>query len=288
VIVKRFAPSSALVPFVRTFEIVEALEPTTRTLIPDTGLVMGFRYAGSATLLDPTGPRLLPNSVVTGLRTSVRRMQTAAGSGIVLAKFRAAGAASFFSEPLHHWFGLMCELGELINDHAEVACTSSRIAAATSDTERIAIFEQFLLSRQSLLTQQRQAPQAPDPIVSRALRAIDAAADSIRVRTIARELHVSQDTLEKRFRRVVGASPKQFATIVRLRRAIELSQQHNTLTKLALDAGYYDQSHFNRDFRAITGTAPGHFFENTAFCWTPDTVTRASIGPSSMSGSDAA
>ncbi len=34
-------------------------------------------------------------------------MHTAANSGIILAKFRAAGAAPFFMEPLHHLFGAM-------------------------------------------------------------------------------------------------------------------------------------------------------------------------------------
>jgi AraC-like DNA-binding protein len=32
------------------------------------------------------------------------------------------------------------------------------------------------------------------------------------------------------------------------------------LTQLALDAGYFDQSHFNREVRAVTGEAPGRFF----------------------------
>jgi len=98
------------------------------------------------------------------------------------------------------------------------------------------------------------------------LHAICAAAGAIRVGQIARDLRVSQDTLEKRFRRVVGASPKQFASIVRLRRAVELSRETTTLTALAQDAGYYDQAHFIRDFRAVTGDAPGHFFLNASYC----------------------
>ncbi len=102
--------------------------------------------------------------------------------------------------------------------------------------------------------------------MSAALRAIGAAAGAIRVRTLAQDLGVSQDALEKHFRRIVGASPKQFATIVRVRQAVELSRQSPSLTALALDAGYYDQSHFIRDFRAITGDAPGHFFQHARYC----------------------
>jgi hypothetical protein len=127
VVVKQFAPGPALALFVRAFEVVEAQEAAPRTLLPDTGFVIGFRYSGSTTLLDGASMRPLPNTVVTGLRTSARQVHTSANDGIVLAKFGAAGAASFFTEPPHHLFGLTCPLGELIDDE-DVASTSSRIA----------------------------------------------------------------------------------------------------------------------------------------------------------------
>jgi AraC-like DNA-binding protein len=162
-------------------------------------------------------------------------------------------------------FGEMPALDDLL-DRDAVARTSRQIIAATSDAERVAIVEQFLLSQQQQQQQRQQRAFSPDPLVGGALRAICAAAGAIRVGQIARDLRVSQDTLEKRFRRIVGASPKQFASIVRLRRAVELSRENTTLTALAQDAGYYDQSHFIRDFRAFTGDAPGHFFLNATYC----------------------
>jgi AraC-like DNA-binding protein len=269
VVIKQFAPSAALAPFVRVYEIIETTDAVTRTLLPDTCIIIGFRYAGAATLLNgdgpqrgngdtPTAPTLkapLPNVCVTGLRTSVREMHTAANSGIILAKFRSAGAAPFFMEPLRRLFGATCPLTATSPDDGERIRT---IVDAASDDERVARVEQFLLKRHN--------PLEPNALVSAALRAIGAAAGAVRVRTLAQDLGVSQDALEKHFRRIVGASPKQFATIVRLRQAVELSRQSPSLTALALDAGYYDQSHFIRDFRAITGDAPGHFFQHARFC----------------------
>jgi AraC-like DNA-binding protein len=259
VVIKQFAPSAILAPFIRAYEIIETRDAVTRTLLPDTCVIIGFRYAGASTLLNGDGgtPRApLPNTCVTGLRTSVREMHTAANSGIILAKFRAAGAAPFFTEPLHHLFGATCPLTELDDDNA--AARIRAIVNASTDDERVAQVEQFLLMR--------HRPIEPNALVSAALRAIGATAGAIRVRTLAQDLGVSQDALEKHFRRIVGATPKQFATIVRLRQAVELSRQSPSLTALALDAGYYDQSHFIRDFRAITGDAPGHFFQHARFC----------------------
>ena len=282
-VIKQFAPSAALAPFIRAYEIIETTDAVTRTLLPDTCIIIGFRYAGSSTLLngdaridtnaresagdrnrnrdgdgakDSGTPRPpLPNLCITGLRTSVREMHTAANSGIILAKFRAAGAAPFFTEPLHHLFGATCPLTITSSDDAERV---HAIVHASSDDERVARVEEFLLTR--------HRPVEPSALVSAALRAIGSSAGKIRVRTLADDLGISQDALEKHFRRIVGASPKQFATIVRLRQAVELSRESPSLTALALDAGYYDQSHFIRDFRAITGDAPGHFFQHGRYC----------------------
>jgi AraC-like DNA-binding protein len=92
------------------------------------------------------------------------------------------------------------------------------------------------------------------------VRAIRAAPGSIRIRALAARLGLSQDRLEKRVRRAVGASPKQLASILRLRRAVDAYRPGASLTRLSADAGYFDQSHFIREFRSVTGEAPQRFF----------------------------
>ncbi|HJW43346.1 MAG TPA: helix-turn-helix domain-containing protein, partial [Geothrix sp.] len=74
------------------------------------------------------------------------------------------------------------------------------------------------------------------------------------------------DSLEKRFRAVAGASPKQLAAILRLRRAIAAHRPGMSLTRLALDAGYYDQPHFIRQFVATVGTPPRAYLEGAEYC----------------------
>lgn len=77
---------------------------------------------------------------------------------------------------------------------------------------------------------------------------------------------LSQDALEKRFRRVVGATPKQYASVVRLRRAVEAFGTGRSLTQISLDAGYCDQSHFIRHFRQVTGEAFRGFLATAEYC----------------------
>jgi methylphosphotriester-DNA--protein-cysteine methyltransferase len=74
------------------------------------------------------------------------------------------------------------------------------------------------------------------------------------------QLHISQSALEKRFRQAVGASPKKFASIVRLKSVIKQYDGANSLTALGYEAGFYDQAHFIKEFKAFTGDTPEKFF----------------------------
>lgn len=257
--VRTFAPGEALAPFVRTFEILEAGEAAEKVLVPETGLILGFRYAGSSSLVEGAGLLKVPDQVVTGLRVTARRMATAAGSGIVLAKFREGAAGAFFDPPLHQLFGATLPL-EALTDPGTVEAASARIRAARNHRERVAALEQFLL------WQRARRDWRADPAVGAALRAIHADPAALRVAPLAKSLGLSVDGLEKRFRRSVGASPKQVASILRLRRALGAHRPGTPLTRLALDAGYYDQAHFIRQVVAAVGMAPRAFLQAGDFC----------------------
>jgi AraC-like DNA-binding protein len=269
------APSARLAPFVRRFTIVETDAEATRMLLPEHGLVLGIRFGGSASLVhaDASATRVA-DATITGIVGAARRMRTSAGGGVVLAAFRETGAAQFFVEPLHELFGRTLSLDELI-PRADLARVRAQIAGARDNAQRIAWLERFLIAR--------VGRGASDPLVDAAVRAIHRARGSLRIAALARELGISQDPLEKRFRRTVGTSPKQLASLIRLRHAIDARMRivgggenasrgidarraGASWSRLAIEAGYFDQSHFIREFRAITGSAPTRFFRDTAYC----------------------
>jgi AraC-like DNA-binding protein len=77
---------------------------------------------------------------------------------------------------------------------------------------------------------------------------------------LADELGTSLRTLQQRFSRHVGASPKWVLRLFRLQEAAMILKREDTpLTDLALSLGYADQAHFCRDFKAIIGMTPSAF-----------------------------
>ena len=83
-----------------------------------------------------------------------------------------------------------------------------------------------------------------------------------RVREVARETGWSMRYFSQIFRENVGLSPKVWCRIQRFQRAVR--QLHSgadvAWAELALDCGYYDQSHFANEFRAFSG------IDATSYC----------------------
>lgn len=69
-----------------------------------------------------------------------------------------------------------------------------------------------------------------------------------------------QRKLERQFQRHVGLSPKFYSRIVRLGHIFELMQQGDkTWSDLVYDSGFYDQSHFIKNFKEFTGEDPSAY-----------------------------
>lgn len=66
--------------------------------------------------------------------------------------------------------------------------------------------------------------------------------------------------LRRRFTVAVGYGPATYLRVLRLQRAIALAPRTRGLAALAARAGYADQAHLGREFRALTGLTPGAYF----------------------------
>jgi AraC-like DNA-binding protein len=60
------------------------------------------------------------------------------------------------------------------------------------------------------------------------------------------------------FRDAVGLSPKRYCRVLRFRRALQLvaGNRASVLAQVALESGYSDQAHFQREFRELAGMTP--------------------------------
>ena len=105
--------------------------------------------------------------------------------------------------------------------------------------------------------------RSPDPIVLDAVALIAHQSGNLLVRDIYEGLGISKSTLEQRFQREVTISPKEFCKIEKLRGFMANYRQYHpshNLTQLTFQSGYYDQSHFIKDFRYFMDMSPRTYF----------------------------
>jgi AraC-like DNA-binding protein len=244
-------PCDQLKPYVKQFIISENDDAQTYKVLPGTSLVMGFQYSGKLSFQSDASQVPLATAGITGLMDGYRIFQNTANTGTVLVIFHEAGAAQFFTNPVNELFRESLSLEHLFSASV-LGEIKERLSMANSDAERIAIVETLLLA---LL---RNIP--PDLMVYKALQLIHHSNGAIRIAELAEKLNTSQSPLEKRFRKIVGASPKKFASIVRIKSVIA-ALDGGDRDGAAFLAGYYDQAHFIKDFKTFTADTPEQYLK---------------------------
>lgn len=107
---------------------------------------------------------------------------------------------------------------------------------------------------------------ANHPLVAPLAQVLVDAEGGVPIAELERRAGVTARHLERLFNEVVGLTPKKLSVILRFdkaRRALFWNPKAD-LTDVAHDLGYYDHSHFIRDFRALFGMTPSEFKEWTA------------------------
>jgi AraC-like DNA-binding protein len=129
---------------------------------------------------------------------------------------------------------------------------AERLADARDAGGRHAMAQRLLASR---LASDLTTP----PEVQYAVARLRATRGAARVDALASEVGWSRRHLTARFREEVGLPPKALGRLIRVEHAARRVRAGDALGDIAYDAGYADQSHFNRDFRELVGCRPTEF-----------------------------
>lgn len=252
---EEFIPTEILRPFIKAYRIIESQEELENRVLPNTSIAIAFRFKGDNSYTTDTGKTNLPTITFSGLRRSVRLINYSKNTSTLIVLFKECGASAFFNEPLHELFEKSISLDNIINT-SELKLIEELLSEAKNNSHRVAIVDRFLLNKLKRFNS--------DILVSEAIKRIHFAKGLIKINKLAESLYISKDAFEKRFRKIAGASPKQFASIVRMSSIVH-KESDKRLLDLAFDAGYYDQAHFNKDFKLFTGQTPTDFYKSASF-----------------------
>jgi AraC-like DNA-binding protein len=201
-----------------------------------------------------------PRSFVVGQMRRFLEIAPVGRSGFIAVRFHARGAYRFFPRPLQQIAAGVVDLTDVWRQRANE--WTDRVGSAGEMSERVRIVEEALHAA-------LRANGQHDSIVDRCLHLIETRAGQSTVAQLASEIGASSRQLTRRFQNAVGVSPKEFSRVQRFRHTLRClrKREHAMLTELALACGYFDQAHFNHEFREFAGMTPGELFTfpNVAF-----------------------
>ncbi|WP_160714249.1 helix-turn-helix domain-containing protein [Chitinophaga solisilvae] len=95
------------------------------------------------------------------------------------------------------------------------------------------------------------------------------------VKAIARDAQLTERSIQLRFRKYTGSSPKELLRFIRFKQVLQRLQDNPSPAPdwydIILDFGYHDQSHLIKDFQHYLGATPQQFvqqIQKTGFCIT--------------------
>jgi len=167
-----------------------------------------------------------------------------------------AGAYGVLGRPLHELTGITVDLRDVAGDAADELL--ERCAAAASPRARLRAAGAWVRDR-------LERHGRSDPAVSWMAGEIERCSGAVTISRLRDRTGWSKSRLATRFREQVGVSPKTFARVVRFRKALEGVSRGDPLAEVAQASGYFDQPHFNADFREFAGFTPTEYRERSRF-----------------------
>ena len=188
---------------------------------------------------------------VIGPMTRQQTFRFPSGARIVGVRFRPGMAATY-----------------LRTAPSEVTDTSATLEdlwgrSARELRQRIAEAESVDEARSLLLSS--LAPPPTPTFLQRAIEFISRQNGIIDLEFVARQANLSPRQFRRRCLEETGLTPKHLCRILRFRNArlLAAASARPIWSDIALEAGYFDQSHLIRDFLEFTGQTPVSVFSNT-------------------------
>lgn len=255
-------PAALLRPFIKHYWFIatDGAASHTEYLPSDTGCGLLFNLSGSLILGNEDGNAtqarpLAPPIILSGPHTRFLPVTTGPYCDAAGIRFQPGMAYPFFQTTLAE-FVTPTAAPEALCQRLHLTQVFDQLVAIKDVTARSEFLNHWLLDQlQKALNVNPELPHALNQLEQQTLPSIT---------SLAETTQLSQRQLERVFKEWVGISPKQYSRLLRInsaRHQLKSSKSDTDLSEVALAAGYFDQAHFNREFKRVVGLTPGQYLK---------------------------
>jgi len=189
-----------------------------------------------------------------GFRTEPITIPSGKESEMLIIQFKKGRAFPFLIEPMQNLTNFVVDAELVIS--REILSIREKLLVASNPFRKFQVLEKQLLK--IYLGKLNE-----NPFVDFAVSTIIAAPNLYSIKSISDKVGYSQKHLIKLFKEHVGVTPKEFLKVIRFQKAIQQIENQISVdwSQMALDCGFYDQSHFIADFKNFSGFTPTGYME---------------------------
>jgi AraC-like DNA-binding protein len=193
-----------------------------------------------------------------GQMTEPRRVETSGRIDMLCIRFFPHTACFFIEENLGSFTNQISSLTEVLG--VSTRDLHGRLIETTVLEQQLKMIDNYLLNR---LNRNRIKNISTLNLVGRITMDLEANDHEDQIYHAARRNGISTRYLHKIFSRYIGVSPKRYLEIHRFKGSLDkIKAGQSSLTSIAYDCGYSDQSHFIREFKSFSGSTPSNWLKN--------------------------
>ncbi|NOT73592.1 MAG: helix-turn-helix transcriptional regulator [Cyclobacteriaceae bacterium] len=172
-------------------------------------------------------------------------------------RFFPHSAVYFLHDKIENFNNQIFDLADVMGN--EVKSLHHQLLDCQNATMRIRLVETFLIHRLSVSKKKINKVEK----IADLLTSVKKASSENGFTAVADHFGITTRYLHKLIFQHTGLSPKFVNKISRFQRSLRLvSKNESPLTSIAFDCGYFDQSHFIREFKSFTSFTPTAYLEN--------------------------
>ncbi len=248
---QRFRPSPHLVEYIKEFWIIDSgteIAKSKQKIIPDGYPELIFHYKDPYSINISGNWQMQTHSLVAGQIRNHFFLENTGQSGMIGVKMMPTSMTKLFGISMN-------QLTDSVVDIHSLASVQSKLA--TLPKPSLQNKEAFIQSFEQRLQDIVKADEHTRLELDLALAEIFKSHGILSISKLCKKMDISERQLERQFSKYVGLSPKFYARIIRFSYIFELMQNSdNTWSDLVYQSGFYDQSHFIKNFKEFTGEDP--------------------------------
>ncbi len=250
-------PSDFLAPYIKQYWVLEAADSDDEVcerVIPTGNIEWMFHFRKPFVVKNNSLKVPQPQSLASGISSNYFDVSTQGEAGVIAVTFYPCAASHFLRFPLSEIEDSSVNLLDIYNRPMKEV--EEQLGSSFLLEERIRFIENFLIkcfkpSKDNDLL-----------LLKKGIALINQSKGQIKASDLSKSLLLTNKSLERKFSQYLGKTPKQFIRIVRFQGIIQhfSNSGNKPLTQLSYDNGYFDQAHFIKDFKSLSGYSPGEFF----------------------------